>query len=56
MSAHLKLVSPRHQNRSVPIRPANGDLRHRENLTAKEVDRLIKATKDNSRYVGHEPP
>jgi integrase len=51
MSAHLKLVDPRHQNRSVPIRPTNADLRQREYLTAKEVDRLIKATKDNSRYA-----
>jgi type 1 fimbriae regulatory protein FimB/type 1 fimbriae regulatory protein FimE len=54
MSARLKLVGPRHQNRSVPIRPVNGDLRQREYLTAKEVDRLIKTTRDNSRYAGRD--
>jgi type 1 fimbriae regulatory protein FimB/type 1 fimbriae regulatory protein FimE len=50
MSAHLKLVRPRHKNRSVPIRPANGKLRQREYLTAKEVDRLMRAATKGSRY------
>jgi type 1 fimbriae regulatory protein FimB/type 1 fimbriae regulatory protein FimE len=49
MAARLHLVAPRNQNRSVPIRPANSKLRQREYLTAAEVQKLIKATKD-SRY------
>jgi len=45
------LVKPRNENRSVPIRPANSELRTREYLTAPEVDKLIKAARDG-RY-GH---
>jgi integrase len=45
MSAHLKLVTPSNVNRSVPIRPANGELRSREYLTPAEVERLIKFAK-----------
>jgi len=51
MSEHLRLVSPRHENRSVPTRPANGDLRQREYLTPQEIERLMKAARDG-RY-GH---
>ena len=51
MVAQLRLVSPRHQNRSVPTRPLNSDLRPREYLTADEVEKLIKAGRDG-RY-GH---
>jgi integrase len=51
MSAQLRLVKPRHQNRSVPARPPNAELRTREYLTPKEVDRLIKTARDG-RY-GH---
>src|ERR1700760_3391149 len=51
MSAHLKLVEPRNENRSVPVRPANAELRTREYLTPAEVEKLIKAAKDG-RY-GH---
>jgi integrase len=51
MSAHLRRIKPRHVNRSVPIRPANADLRAREYLTPAEVEKLIKATRDG-RY-GH---
>ena len=52
MAAHLKLIEPRHENRSVPpIRPANADLRSREYLTQPEVELLIKTAKDG-RY-GH---
>jgi integrase len=47
MSAHLRLVEPRNVNRSVPVRPANARLRQREYLTAKEVEKLIKAAKDD---------
>ena len=49
MSAQLRLVEPRNENRSV--RPANADLRQREYLTSKEVERVIKTTRDG-RY-GH---
>jgi integrase len=44
MSAHLRVVEPRNENRSVamPTRPANADLRQREYLTADEIERLIK--------------
>jgi type 1 fimbriae regulatory protein FimB/type 1 fimbriae regulatory protein FimE len=47
----LKLVAPTSVNRTVPRRPKNKDLRTREHLTEKEVERLIKAVGDN-RY-GH---
>jgi integrase len=51
MAAHLHLVEPRHENRTVPVRPANAELRQREYLTEAEVEKLIKAAKDG-RY-GH---
>src|ERR1700758_2191284 len=51
MSAHLRLVKPRNENRSVPTRPANTELRTREYLTPAEVEKLIKTAKDG-RY-GH---
>jgi len=51
MAAHLKLIEPRNENRSVPVRPANAELRTREYLTPKEIERLIKTARD-SRY-GH---
>src|SRR5262249_30117232 len=51
MSAHLHLVEPRNENRSVPVRPANAELRQREYLTPKEVEKLIKTARDG-RY-GH---
>ena len=48
--SHLRVVSPRHQNRSVaPNRPANAELRQREHLTPAEIDKLIAAAK-TSRY------
>jgi integrase len=48
----LRLVTPTTVLRTVmPRRPPNRDLRTREHLTEAEVERLIKATKDN-RY-GH---
>jgi integrase len=43
MSAQLGLVKPRHENRSVPVRPPNAELRSREYLTRAEVERLMKA-------------
>lgn len=51
MNAHLHLVKPRNENRSVPNRPSNGELRTREYLTPAEVDKLIKSARDG-RY-GH---
>jgi integrase len=51
MSAHLRLVDPRNENRSVPTRPANSELRTREYLTPAEVEKLIKAA-GGGRY-GH---
>jgi len=41
MTALLRLVAPRHENRTVPIRPANAALRQREYLTPAEIDKLI---------------
>ena len=51
MTTHLRLVKPRNQNRTVPTRPANAELRTREYLTPKEVERLIQTARDG-RY-GH---
>jgi hypothetical protein len=51
MSAHLRLVEPRNEIRSVPTRPAYAELRQREYLTKAEVDKLKKAATDG-RY-GH---
>jgi integrase len=46
--ARLRLVTPTTVNRTVtPKRPPNRELRTREHLTEAEVERLIKATKDN---------
>jgi len=46
MAAHLRVVEPRNENRTVPIRPANGELRPREYLTRAEVEKLIRASRD----------
>ena len=51
MTAQLRLVGPRHVFRSVPIRPANADLRTREYLTPAEVEKLVRAAREG-RY-GH---
>jgi integrase len=51
MTAHLRLIEPRNENRSVPVRPANADLRTREYLTPAEVERLTKEARQG-RY-GH---
>jgi integrase len=45
MSAQLRLVTPSNENRSVPVRPANAELRTREYLTPAEVEKLIKTAK-----------
>jgi type 1 fimbriae regulatory protein FimB/type 1 fimbriae regulatory protein FimE len=51
MSAQLRLVTPRHENRSVPSRPPNAELRTREYLTPAEVEKLMKEAR-RGRY-GH---
>lgn len=52
MIAHLRVVKPRNENRSVPTRPANAELRSREHLTIAEVEKLMKAARSGGRY-GH---
>jgi integrase len=52
MSARLRLVKPSNENRSVLVRPANADLRTREYLTPKEVEKLIATARRSARY-GH---
>src|SRR5271156_1533178 len=51
MVAHLRVVEPSNENRTVPVRPSNDSLRPREYLTPSEVERLIKESKEG-RY-GH---
>src|SRR5947209_7862066 len=46
MTAHLRLVGPRNENRTVPIRPPNAELRQREYLTPAEVEKLIKVARE----------
>ena len=51
-SAHVQLVSPTKEKRTVtPRRPPNHELRPREHLTEREVEKLIEAAKKNRR--GH---
>ena len=51
MNAQLRLVKPRNEFRSVPVRPANAKLRTREYLTKAEVEKLMKEARQG-RY-GH---
>jgi type 1 fimbriae regulatory protein FimB/type 1 fimbriae regulatory protein FimE len=51
MSTHLRLVRPRHKNRSVPARPPNAELWTREYLTPSEVEKLMKEARQGRR--GH---
>src|SRR5215469_7309369 len=46
---HLKVVRPTHEKRTVepPVRLPNSEYRSREHLTPHEVEKLIKAAKDN---------
>ena len=47
-NTNLKLVSPAKENRTVtPLRRPNADLRPREHLTEREVDKMIEAAKGN---------
>jgi integrase len=50
MTAHPRLIEPRHVNRSVPVRPPNAKLRPREYLTAKEVEKLMATARCSARY------
>lgn len=52
MPAHLHLVAPCHENRTVPIRPPNAELRPREYLTPAEIERLMAEARRGGRY-GH---
>ena len=52
MPAHLHLVEPRHVNRTLPVRPANAELRPREYLTPSEIERLMATARHGGRY-GH---
>ena len=54
MTAHLRLIIAKQQNRSVPVRPPNSDLRTREYLTPKEIEELIKAAKDGRGASGRD--
>ena len=47
LKTHRKRAAPASLNRTVPRRLPNRDLRTREHLTEKEVERLIKAAVDN---------
>jgi integrase len=51
MATHLRVIASRNKNRTVPIRPANAELRPREYLTPAEVEKLVKAAR-NGRW-GH---
>lgn len=50
MSAHLRLIEPRNENRTVPLRPANAELRPREYLTPDEIEKLTAAARRQGRY------
>jgi integrase len=52
MAVQLSLVEPGNENRSVPTRPANAELRPREYLTAAEVEKLMATARRDGRY-GH---
>ena len=45
----LRLVAPTHQNRTMPVRPVNADLRKREYLTPHEIEKLIKAARKSGK-------
>jgi integrase len=47
-NTHLRLVSPTKEKRTVmPRRCSNGELRPREHLTEREIEKLIAAVKSN---------
>ena len=47
--AKLRLVAPTHQNRTMPLRPVNAELRKREYLTPHEIEKLIKAARKSGK-------
>ena len=42
---HLRVVAPSNENRTVPVRRPNAELRTREHLTPAEIDKLIAVAK-----------
>ena len=50
IATHLRLVAPSNENRTVPTRPANAELRPREYLTADEIEKLIAVARRQGRY------
>src|SRR5581483_4434283 len=50
MTAHLRLVAPCHENRTVLTRPTNAELRPREYLTPDEVEKLMAEARRGGRY------
>jgi integrase len=46
MKPALRIVAPGNDFRSVPVRPANAELRSREYLTALEIERLMKVARE----------
>ena len=47
--AKLRLVPPTNENRTIPLRPVNADLRKREYLTPHEIEKLIKAARKSGK-------
>ena len=47
--AKLRLIAPTHQNRTMPLRPVNADLRKREYLTPHEIEKLIRAARKSGK-------
>ena len=54
--AKLRLVAPTHQNRTMPLRPVNSDLRKREYLTPHEIEKLIKAARKTGNEISTASP
>jgi type 1 fimbriae regulatory protein FimB/type 1 fimbriae regulatory protein FimE len=54
MKPHLKVVKPSNQNRTVPLRRPNAELRKREYLTPAEINKLIAAAKHAPRGCRHQ--
>ena len=52
----LRLVAPTHQNRTMPLRPVNADLRKREYLTPHEIEKLIKAARKTGNEISTVSP
>ena len=52
---HLRVVAPSNENRTVPVRRPNAELRTREYLTPAEIEKLIAVAK-RGRYGKRESP